>query len=187
MDIPWEAIIGVGGTLLGTVLGWWLGRTGRIIIRIKELDHSFTKNSPYSMPCKYNESPDGINVKFNITVYNRKGVACSLNDCKVLLKYRGERVIVDEDLFNYIDNVYNFDELMNIEAFSVTNVKYNKTRTLLPHTDKMKKGYKLYFQYRLNGGILIHKKRIRTKTLKSRLVDMQLKRTLHRIENEKRR
>lgn len=187
MDIPWEAIIGVGGTLLGTVLGWWLGRAGRIIIRIKDLEHSFAKDSPYVMDCKYHECPDRLKVKFNLTVYNRKGVACSLNDCKVLLQYRGESVIVDDDLFNNSNETYNYSELMNIEAFSVTKMNYNKTRNLLPHSNKLKHGYKLYFLYRLNGGILVRKKRIRTKTWKSRLVEMQLKRTLHRIENEKRR
>lgn len=187
MAIPWEAIIGVGGTLLGTALGWWLGQSGRIIMRIKDLEYSFFKHSPYNKPCNYDECPDEIRVKFNLSVYNRKGVACSISDCKVSLQYRGERAIIDDDLFNYIDDVYNFDELMNIEAFSVTNVKYNKTRTLLPHSDKMKKGYKLYFQYRLNGGILIHKKRIRTITWKSRLINFKLKRTLNKIENAKRR
>lgn len=187
MDIPWESILGVGGTLLGTVLGWWLGRTGRIIIRIKELDHSFTKDSPYFMPCKYNESPDGLNVKFNITVYNRKGVACSLNDCKVLLQYRGERVIVDEDFFNYVNTECDFKEFMNIEAFSVIKMGYDKTRNILPHSHKLKHGYKLYFLYRVDGGIQVHKKRIPIKTWRSRLIDLQLKRALHRIENEKRR
>lgn len=187
MCIPWDTIIGVGGTLLGTLLGWGLGKAGRIIIRIKDLDHSFIKDSPYAIPCKYDECPDGIKIKFDLTVYNRKGVACSLNDCKVMLQYRGERVIVDDDLLNFNNTLCDFNEFMNIEAFTVTKASYDKTRNILPHSKKIRHGYKLYLLYRLNGGILVHRKRIRTKTWKSRLIDLRFKRTIRRIENEKRR
>ncbi len=148
-----DAIIGVIGTLIGTVLGWELSRVGKVIVDISDVDINFFKFNP---PQDYmnligEENPDGIVAKFSIAVINRKGIPCSFLEKEVILEYQDEKVAIDCDIFNFQNSDDELEPLLNVDAYSTVKVNYNKSYTILPHPEKLKKGYKLYLQYRLNG------------------------------------
>lgn len=156
--MSWDAVIGVIGTLLGTILGWGLARIGRTIINIKDVDINFFVFNPPQDYVKNDAVPDGVVVKFTVVAINRKGVPCSFNDCAVVLEYGDEKVKIDLDIFSsQLDND-ELENLLNIDAFSTQKVKYDKSYTLLPHSEKLKNGYKIYMQYRMNGSFRLYKK-----------------------------
>lgn len=159
-QISWDALIGIIGTLAGTILGWWLGRIGKVIINIKEECVEFSRDRGMQLNISFDEEPESVNIKFKATIFNRKGIPCSLNDVNVILEYQDEEVIIENDLFGSTDDNV-FDKLLNINAYETVSISYDKGYTYLPHSEKMKRGYRIYLQYRMNGGWILYKKNIR--------------------------
>lgn len=160
--IPWDAIIGVIGTLLGTILGWGIAQFGRIVINIKNVDINFYRfNPPLDYIDVFSENiADGVVVRLSLAVTNRRGIPCSFTESKVVLEYQGEEVEIDRDIFINQSEENEFEKLLNINAYSAIEVSYDKSYSILPHAKKLQNGYKIYFVYKLNGKKLVHKKMI---------------------------
>lgn len=153
--IPWEAILGLLGTLLGTIVGWWLSRAGKIesVFTNVAVEFLLEPGDPYNMNIpKWKQSPKEVMVEVDTLIHNSKGIPVSLLNCDILLEYQDETVKLSENNIFYTEgDVNKFGRFINIGAFSVAEAKYKIHRTLLPHTEKLKFGYKLYFVCEVNG------------------------------------
>lgn len=163
-DPVWEVIVmimGIMGTLLGTFMGWWLTSAGRINILFSKckVDFEIGIANPYdkTLPI-WKQSPAEVIVEMEVLIHNSKGVPLSLLNCDILLEYQDEKVLINNCIFNTQGDICKFNEFINIGAHSVVTVQYKKHYPLLPHPEKLKTGYKLYFICKVNG-----KKRIKKK------------------------
>ena len=165
VNISSDAIVGVAGTLLGTVLGWILGmlsNMGRLIISVKDVSINFTGRNPQQEYIKLSsaENIDIVTIMFTMNIFNRKNKPLSMSECEIILQYQDEKVMIGEDIFTDRESIDELDKLFNLDSFSAKTISYNKTYTLLPHTEKLRRGYRVYLQYRLNGGYIVHKQLI---------------------------
>ena len=160
-EIPWEAIIGVFGTCLGTIIGWCLGRAGKInplfpnvaITFLPEPGEQYNLDVPM-----WKQSPQEIVVEVDTLIHNSKGIPVSLLNCDILLEYQDEKVKLSQNYGLSTEGDFNeFDKFINIGAFSIIEAKC-KIHRILPHPEKLKTGYSLYFVYELDGKKQIKRK-----------------------------
>ena len=164
-EILLEAIIGIFYSFLDT--SFRLGKAGKINISFSNIAIDFLlepgKQYNIDLPI-WKQSPQEIVVEVDTLIHNSKSIPVSLLNCDILLEYQDETVKLSENNIFYTEgDVNEFGRFINIGAFSVAEAKYKIHRTLLPHTEKLKFGYKLYFVCEVNGKKKI-KKQIKEKT-----------------------
>ena len=80
-----EALIGVGGTILGTILGWCLGniKSNRLIFNVKEI-HLLDKDDIYK-------------AYFNLNIFNKSDKPKALRNLKIC-GYKNNACVVETDV-----------------------------------------------------------------------------------------
>lgn len=166
-----DAIWGIIGVVLGTILGWGLNLLtsvcGKIDIVCTQCFCTF-RSFTYNKNVFFNENPETVTIDLNLRVSNFKGKTIGLNGCEIKIEYGDESVkIID---LGYPDSGDNFEELINIPANYTKEVRYKHTALFLPNPEKLKNGYKIAITYHING----KKKKYKKILLNSELQDISI-------------
>jgi hypothetical protein len=155
------AVIGVVGTLVGTILGFFLSiiqtNTGDVKINISNFKTHFLdwNDRTYHIfdDCKDYNFPDVVHYDFDMSVYNEKNIRCSLSDFTVEIYNNGKKgrfpMLIADEFFN-----------MEPREF---RVKEMSGKVWLDNVDKINSSQKikLFMRYRINN-----KKRVKHIKLK---------------------
>ena len=149
-----DAIWGIVGTVVGTILGWLLNlltnTCGKIDIVQTYCCCAF-RNLTYNKNVLFDENPEAAKIDLKLRISNFKGKTIGLNACKIEMDYGDETVDFISHLDSEDDMGDNFDELINIPAKYTKEVWCKYNTLLLPHPEKLKKGYKIAMTYHVNG------------------------------------
>lgn len=126
-------IIGICGTLLGTVLGWGLNnlsQKGKISVFVKNVDEEFSKRDSYGGfdQCDIVDAEHYI-IKISIDVYNSSRDTGIMRDIQLVF-YKGKKqqlcVVPRDEASRYSEGpISRYDDLsvINIQPKSVINIK----------------------------------------------------------------
>lgn len=151
-----DAIWGIIGVVIGTILGWVLNLLSNVWGKIDIVPtncfctfRSLTNNKNVL----FNENPETVKIDLNLRVSNFKGKTVGLNGCEIELEYGDEAVkfigLSYPDLGHNMGD--NFEELINIPANCTKEVWYKNNTLFLPHPEKLRNGYKITMTYHING------------------------------------
>jgi len=153
-NISQDAIIGVAGTLLGTVTGWLLGilsNRGSIKVSIKETQVLFTKNidDPFTQfkESVYNDNPDGIKISTTLEIYNNYYKTSGIHDLSYELHTERNQHSLNFELSGV-------SEFTNIDPHKyVKQLIYNAYPCQIEEkvSSEIKNGFKVYLIYYING------------------------------------
>lgn len=147
-----DALWGIIGVVIGTILGWVLNLLSNVCgkIDIVPTNYFFTFRSlTYNKNVSFNENPETVTIELNLRVSNFKGKTIGLNGCEIQIEYEEESVkIID---LGYPDSGDNFEELINIPANYTKEIWYKHTALFLPYPEKLRNGYKIIMIYHING------------------------------------
>lgn len=146
----WAAIIGVGGTILGTVLGFFLGKIdfGKLKVRIKR-----GKEEPrYS--CDYEETVEKlyyIDCPFVISLYNGANKNKVFRDAKISFVDENKKEVLKlplEDLqtSRCTNSMYLVDDIGTVNVPPKTGIDI-KTKYITTEIEKLYRAKKVYLQY----------------------------------------
>lgn len=159
-----DALCGIIGTLLGTVLGWALNMLtnslGKIHISYDVCFCSFEIWSKTKTVFFY-ENPEYAKLDLELNVTNSKNRTIGLSECKILIEY-GNRIAEFADLdmpgMESVEEVGdNLESLMNIPAYYTRKIYFKHKSSFLTESEKLKDGYKIVLRYRVNGQKRVHK------------------------------
>ena len=142
-----EALIGVIGTLLGTILGWILNilseNKGKIIISVDHISVEVQKEERIDK---------NICLDLNLSILNNKRVRSGINNCDIIIEtYNGQRISFLRKIFRYKNDVNELEKALNIESNTLQKVHINQTLSLIWNRLDVEKEYKIFLKYTING------------------------------------
>ena len=148
-----EAIFGILGTVVGTILGWALNTisssVGKIDVVCGDVKRTF-RNIHTNRDVSFYENPDEVRVNLQMRVTNFKKKTIGLNCCKLQMQYQD--ITVDFlDLYDREEIGDNLEELANIPANYTKLIHFVHDVPMLPESEKLKNGYKIIMRYHVNG------------------------------------
>lgn len=151
-----DAIWGIIGVVIGTILGWGLNLLSNAWGKIDIVQtHCFCtfRSLTNNKNVFYNDNPETVKIDLNLRVSNFKGKTIGLNRCEIEMEYGDESVkfmdIGNSDSEQNLGD--NFEELINIPANYTKEVWYKYNALFLPHPEKLRNGYKIAMTYHING------------------------------------
>lgn len=148
-----EAIVGILGTVIGTILGWGLNTIsnsiGKIEIEYENVYCTF-RNTSTNKNVFFYENPDAARVNMQIRVSNFKGKPIGLNGCEIRMEYQ-DKTIYFLDLITSKELGDNLDELKNIPAYYTKTIYFNHDISILSEGEKLKEGFRIIMLYHING------------------------------------
>lgn len=154
-----EGVWGIIGVVIGWILSMLTTHIGRVKISISNATIKFVREGDNEVPqyrVKYYEVPEYILMKFNIHIYNDYSKCSSITDHKFYIVAGGKSQVLNISLMF-------MDKLLNIEPYRYVDIRTESTlggKIDYDTATKMKLGYKLYFEYRINHGRLLHRIKI---------------------------
>lgn len=149
-----DAIWGIIGVVIGTILGWALNLLTSVCGKIDIVQtgcfctfRSLTNNKNV----RFSENPEMVKIDLNLRVSNFKGKTSGLNGCEIEIEYGDESAKFISDLDSEDDMGDNFEELINIPANYTKEVWCKYNTLFLPRPEKLKNGYKIAMTYHVNG------------------------------------
>ncbi len=153
-----EAIIGVVGTILGTILGWFLNsisQKGKLQFYIKQWEDKFECNEIGTIvECSTIDEAEWYSYSFNVDIYNSSSETKIMRDIFVVFS-DGKNIIrkqvpQDGSSKRYAAHCYHYDKLnlINIPPKTVINVEmldseYDKENSIRNYLSTQK----IYIQY----------------------------------------
>ena len=133
----WAAIIGVGGTLLGTALGWWLNtlsNRGKIDIFCKKWDVKFeTNNNGFIVKTEHIKKAEYFNFDVELEVINHSGDIKIIRDVQILFQDSNGKILKtiipnDTSLRTYSNHFCSHKEVkpFNVYGKSIISISLDK-------------------------------------------------------------
>ena len=147
-----DAIWGIIGVVIGTILGWALNLLTNVWGKIDIVStHCFCtfRSFTYNKNVFFNENPETVIIDLNLRVSNFKGKTTGLNGCEIAIEYGDESVKFAN--WGEPDSGDNFEELINIPANYTKEVWYKYNTLDLPNPEKLRNGYRIVMKYHING------------------------------------
>lgn len=154
----WEAIIGVAGTILGTILGWLLAKVNVGAIKIhfsKIYNESYERNGKYfgaSIPNKQEGEVYHYSAKFDILLYNNSEQMKTIRN--TYLSFRNEEnkelfkeIINDYATQRYIGRFWHIDKLGVINLEGKSGLDITASFNVSSYIDALYQTTKIYFCY----------------------------------------
>lgn len=156
----WEALIGVGGTLAGTLLGWLLAKwkTGKIKIKLGELHneqfHRNGSNYGASIPGLKESEVYSYSVDFDIALYNESEKTKTIRD--LTLSFRDcnnnelfSKVIDDGETQRLVSHYFKIDKVgvINLSGFAGMDIQA-RVSVGRSNLDNLYKTKNIYFCYK---------------------------------------
>lgn len=142
-----EALIGVIGTLVGTILGWILNilseNKGKIIINVDQISVEVQKGEMIEK---------NICLDLSLSILNNKKVRSGINNCDIIIEtYTGKQVSFLRKILRYKDDVNELEKALNIESNALQKVYVHQTLSLLFSQIDIQREHKIYLEYTVNG------------------------------------
>lgn len=150
-----DAVIGIIGTLLGTIIGWGLNllsnSSGKLDISIVRCAcHFYDIKKNKIIP--FYENPYSGFIDMQIRVTNFKNHMIGLNNYQIQVEYEEKREKII-DIFQDEDGKIgdNLEELTNLPAYYSKTIYFAHNWIFIPESEKLKNGFRIVMTYHING------------------------------------
>lgn len=145
----WAAIIGVGGTLIGTLLGWLLGKINVGKLRIKV---DFVQEEPYYLNSEGKQKFNYYDFQMVISLFNNSSKNIVFRDVEMLFVDSKRKKLFTQSVKD-LDRIIYHRPFYDIEDIGVINIPPQtgldiKAKIFVHDFEQLKKAKEIYLLYK---------------------------------------